>query len=311
MGEELTEVLYNKYRPTKWSEIVGHKAQVDALRQVLKDKGAQTFMFTGPAGVGKTTLARLAAKEFGADDLIEIDGATFNGVDDMRRVQESLVYQPFGGGKRAILIDEAHRLSGNAWDSLLKATEEPPEHVAWFFCTTNPAKMPKTLKTRCFPVTLGDVDDRDLEQLIDEVCEAEGVNLDSDFRGLVVHHAQGSPRQALVNLSAVWSAKNYSHASELLRVAVASSDAVIALCQDMLKGVTFTTAVAHVNEIKDTDAEGVRIVVTRYFSKVLMKGQSDKTYVFCLNVLEAFSQPYNQSDGLAPLLMSIGKVYFS
>src|ERR1700679_2452146 len=146
--------LITRYRPQVFDEVIGQDAVVRSLKATVKKKDAQIFLFSGPAGTGKTTLARLVAKAFGVEDKQvesgEIDGATNNGIESMRNIQDIIQYRPFGNsGMRSITIDECHRLSPNAWDSLLKVLEDPPKHVVWFFCTTNPIKVPATIKTRC------------------------------------------------------------------------------------------------------------------------------------------------------------------
>src|SRR5882762_2091814 len=115
--------LHTKYRPIVFDDVIGQDVAVKALRGALKSNASQTYLLHGPSGTGKTTLARIAATEVGArdKDIIEIDAATYTGIDDMRVVTSGLMYRPLGGNTKAIIIDEAHALSRQSWQSMLKA----------------------------------------------------------------------------------------------------------------------------------------------------------------------------------------------
>ena len=116
-----SESWLTKYRPETWDEVVGHEAVVNSLRQALKRKAGSAFLLTGPSGTGKTTIARIVAREVGCEprNLLEIDAATYTGIDSMRQITEALNYAPLGDSSiRVIIIDEAHALSAQAWKAL-------------------------------------------------------------------------------------------------------------------------------------------------------------------------------------------------
>jgi DNA polymerase-3 subunit gamma/tau len=143
--------LATKYRPETWEEVVGQDAVVKSMKVVVTKKSSKCFLLSGPSGCGKTTLARIAARSLGIKGggaLREIDAASKTGVDDMRQVCVDLGYKVLGGGSRGLIVDECHQLSKAAWNSLLKITEEPPPDTYWFFCTTEPSKVPVTIKRR-------------------------------------------------------------------------------------------------------------------------------------------------------------------
>lgn len=302
------EPLHTKWRPRKFDEVMGHGAQIKALKSNLGKSRA--FMFTGPAGTGKTTLARLAAKHVGATNLMEIDAASKTGVDDMRQVQEVIRYKPLMGDKTAVIVDEAHRLSAQAWDSLLKSVEEPPAHVIWFFCTTNPNKIPKTIQTRCTPIGLKPLSNAELTDLVEEIAHEEKIQLPAGVGSLIVREADGSARQALVNLETCRNVKDRAEAADLLRRSL-ESDATRELCQLLLKGGTWKQAMAIMEQLDGQEPEGIRIVVCRYFAAVLKNAKDDKAARRGLEILAEFEKPYFAAEGNAPLYLSIGRCLFA
>lgn len=309
----MNDSLHTKYRPSRFEDVIGQGAVVASLSKVIERNSAQAFLLCGPSGTGKTTLARIAAEAKGCafKDILEIDAATFTGVDAMRDIQEKIRYRPFGKTMgRAIVIDEAHGLSKQAWNSLLKVIEEPPPHVSFFFCTTEVGKVPATIKTRCAAFTLKPVAERDLTQIVNRVMKAEKFNLTVEIRDLVVKEAMGSPRQALVNLALCRDITDRKEAADVLRTA-SVADGPIELCRFLIRGGSWMKAMAIIGKLVDENPESIRIIVCNYFGKVAMGSKSDKDAMAALSVIDNFATPYNQSEGFAPLLLSMGRVLLS
>ena len=304
--------LHTKYRPTDLVEIYGQDKTVNSIEKVLAKKTSQVFLFHGPAGCGKTSIARIIANMVGCTkaNLMEIDAATNTGIDDMRNVSQSLRYAPIGGSPTKVLIvDECHRLSAAAWASLLKIIEEPPSYVYWIFCTTELSKVPQTIKTRCTSYKIERVRQKDLLHLVAFVVDAERFDVPKEIQKVIVETADGSPRQALVNLGICTHVRDVSEAKALLS-GIDEDTQIIDLCRLLTKGVSWSTLIKCVEELDGTNPETIRILITRYFSKVVISAKNDRNAVQALKVLNAFSTPCNQTDGMAPILLALGEVRF-
>ena len=141
--------LYNKYRPQTPEEIYGNDLAIKSIRSEL-NKGAHVFLLTGPGGCGKTTTARVFARQLGADELSihELNSSENRGIDSVREIMEQIRYTPLDGGKTVYILDEMHQQTSASQNALLKVLEECPEHCYFFLCTTNPEKLIQPLKTR-------------------------------------------------------------------------------------------------------------------------------------------------------------------
>lgn len=188
-----------KYRPKSYGEVVGHKPIISAMRSFKKDP-PHASLFTGPSGCGKTTLARIFAREtLGVPDfaIAERNAANYRGVDAMRKLVESLPYRPPGTDRVVVILDEAHQLTNEAQNLLLKSLEEPPAHVFFALCTTDPADLLPTILTRCVRFDLSPLDAVEIAQLVKSVAEKEGFTVDDDVLAEIAVVSQGSPRFAL------------------------------------------------------------------------------------------------------------------
>ena len=294
--------LHTKYRPTTLDEVVGQDHIKDGLKAVLADGVQQAFLLEGPSGTGKTTLARICAKELGCTEVLEIDAASHTGVDAMREVASRANFVSLEGGGKAIIVDECHRLSRQAWESLLKDIEEPPEGVYWFFCTTEGTKVIKPIVTRCVTYALKEVPWRKLMGLLNRIVEAEGLTVSEDILDVCAEEAGGSPRQAIVNLTATAHCETVADAQAALNRAPGSKEA-IDLARMLGREWTIADAAAMLKEMKDESPEGVRMTVFHYYLSASLNGNLKS-----LIILDEFEAPAIERNKMGDILLRLTRI---
>ena len=294
-------VLARKYRPKKFSDIIGQNEVCSVIEGAIKLKRvAHAFLFSGTRGVGKTTIARILAKTLNCEsldgntlnpcekcsncisiqkesniDVIEIDAASRTGVADVREIIENINYKPVNAKKKVFIIDEVHMLSKAAFNALLKTLEEPPLDVVFIFATTETEKVPITILSRCQKFVLRRVDFNKISEHLVNISEKEGFTLDLESANLISVCSEGSLRDALSILENVL-AKNKPIDIDLVRQTIGLSDH--SQCLDLFEFIFKGKVVEAMNKFQSLYENGIS---TDELAKLLM------TYSYNLATLKS------------------------
>lgn len=301
-----TAPLITKYRPQSFQECIGNEVAIRALAQAVDSPSRpHTYLFLGPSGVGKTTLARIIAKHINAF-ISEMDAATNSGVDDTRRIVEMAGFKPVNEKPSCmIIIDECHALSKNAWQPLLKLTEEPPPYIYIALCTTEAQKVPDTIKTRGYPVALKSLKPFEIEELLNLVIEFENWTVDNSVFQGIVQAANGSARMALSILQAGHALANREELSQVIAKVESEDNPAVKLANFLIRGGTNWRSIAGYLKEIDDEAEAITIIA-RSFSTAMSRSEEEQAKQI-FRMLQCFTNTTNW-DARIQLYAAIGKI---
>ncbi len=279
--------LYRKYRPQTFDDVVGQEAVVRTLRNAIdQDQVRQAYLFAGPRGTGKTSMARILAKALNCEsspgptsspdgtcstcvaiangtslDVVEMDAASQRGIDDIREIRERVVLQPVSGRHKVYILDEAHQLTDAAWNALLKLIEEPPPHLVFVFCTTDLGKVIPTVRSRCQTFAFQRPRLSELVTVLRRVADGEGIQAPDASLSLIARSARGAFRDAVSTLDQLASATSgaIDPQAVLQLLGAVDEDALLRLC-DMVVDHDTAGALVFIEELAEQGQDLGRLV---------------------------------------------------
>jgi len=297
-GQPMYVVFARKYRPQRFEDVVGQGHIARTLQNAVRTgRVAHAYLFCGPRGIGKTTMARILARALncqqgptpepcgrcdacrriavGEDmDVIEIDGASNRGIDEVRELRRNARLVPAHGRFKIYYIDEVHMLTQEAFNALLKTLEEPPSHVKFIFSTTDPQRLPETVKSRCQRFDFRRISDADIVDRLRHVCTEEGLEVEDATLAVIARAARGSMRDALGTLDQLAAFGESIRMEDALSVLGAVDQQVLARLVDALAAEDTAGALGALHEalLPGTDVEDLADQLSLYLRDLLIAG---------------------------------------
>jgi len=271
--------LHIKYRPSVFSEFIGNEPTVEALKSVLKREGKdqiKTYLFSGPSGCGKTTLARIISKELGCfeTDFFEYNVANTRGIDTIRDLIQKARYAPLKGDIKIYLLDEAHKLTSDAQNALLKILEDTPDHVRFILCTTEENKLILTIRNRATVFPVNRIPRPVMAGFLKGIAKKEGVEFAEKYYTEIASVSEGSPRMALAILDKIIDIEDDEEAFNAISSANFDEMEVKKLIDYLMsqgkKSWKEVSKIVKNLDLTGSKPEEIRVAIARYFGTVLL-----------------------------------------
>ena len=297
--------LYRKYRPNTLEEVRGQDSIISTLKKKIeKGELPHAIMLSGASGIGKTTIARILARELGCFidprtkelstlTFKEINCADARGIETIRQISETIKFKPISGECSVWLLDEFHQVTTTGQDALLKTLEEPPSHAYIFLCTTDPGKVKPTIKTRCLPIALQPLKQKTMEELLRSIIKKEKRNISEEVIMQITDISEGSARKGLVLLEQIIDLEE-SQQLELLSKEEASHQAFeVAQALMKKKGAVPWSEMAKILSTVTEPQETIRQIILKYCTSVMLKGGPNSARAYYIST--CFSSMFQDS----------------
>jgi len=299
--------LYKEHRPDTLDKMHGNSEIINTLESLLSDanKIPSAFMFYGPSGTGKTTIARIIKNmlDVSDNDFREINSSNDRGIDAIREIIKTTYYKPLNGDFKIYLLDEAHKLTNDAQNALLKILEDTPKHVIFILATTEQNKLITAIHRRCQKFQLSLLSENQMKRLIMRTAKKEGEKLETEVIEQIIITADGYPGNALQILEQVINTDEDGRLKAAQQSAFEQSES-IELCRVLISGAKWDKIKKILAGLVGQDAERIRRHVLAYAQSVLLKGSNDRAGL----ILEVFNDPFYNSG--FPALVSACYITF-
>jgi DNA polymerase III gamma/tau subunit len=302
--------LQIEHRPSELSEVFGNQAIKDSLQSIFDRKSdyPHAFLFHGPTGCGKTTLARIVAGLLHCDSPEELNMSNLRGIDAVRQIVEDCIYAPLTGTRRVYIFDEVHRQTKDAQNALLKPLEDPPPHVYFILCTTDPDLLIPALRGRCHPFQVKPLKSSEMMDLLKSILKRENIEeFPETILKKVILLSEGLARNALVLLDTVIDMPDEESAIAALSAVILGEATTKELCQAIMEGTSweFTKEILK-NILVDVEPEKIRQAVLGYLTNVLLGSKKNDRVAFLIDV---FSNNifYNARPGIVNMVYAATK----
>lgn len=284
--------LTHKYRPKLFKQVIGQDEAIASLRKKCKEnKIPHVILFHGPAGTGKTTLARIVARQLNCSkfDFVEKDTADYRGIDSIREITRLVSQAPMEGENKAWLLDECHKLTGDAQNALLKTLEEPPSHVYFFLCTTEPEKLLDTIKQRCtLKIRLKPVAEKEIGVKLLDICEKEGLHISAKVIDKIDTCCEGSVREAIQMLDSIRELKSEEEMLNNIEKTDLKEQVINIARLLMNKKTKWSDIAKLLKNVQNEDPETIRWMVMGYAKAILLNGDNPRAFRMLENFRDNF-----------------------